>query len=444
MTRSVPQNIMAEEALIGALLIKEECVAVAVESVSAEDFYSAKCATVFTAVVECFRAGTKVDAVSVADVLKRNGTLDKVGGSASLIEMISGSPSHSESAAHAYCKIIKDYSLLRATIGAADRIVEEAYGRPQDVGAFLVEAENSICRLSDGETDDSAAPVSDILIGGLQRLDRMFQFGDEITGLPTGLFGLDDILSGLQPGAMYVLGARPSMGKSAVAACIASHVALRVNRPVVMFSLEMSQQEILQRLMSIESRVGAKRIKTGNMYEDDWDRLLPVLPQLQAAPLVIDDSSMTTLNTIRSKARRVKQQYGDLGLVIVDYLQLMSGPAKAGNREQEVSMISRGMKMLARELDCAVLVLSQLNRGLELRADKRPVLSDLRESGSQEQDADVVMFLYRDEMYNRESDFRGITELIVAKHRAGSTGTVYLGFMDYCTKFLNMANAGDE
>jgi replicative DNA helicase len=286
---------------------------------------------------------------------------------------------------------------------------------------------------------DTMAPLRDLLSANLDRLEALYERGESITGVPSGYLDLDEQLSGLQPSSLVVVGARPAMGKTSFALGIAANAALEAQRPVLLFSLEMGHLEITQRLLCSEARVDATRMRNGRLQDSDWAKINNAIGKLADAPIYIDDNPNITVMEIRAKARRLKSRVGDLGLIVVDYLQLMTGRNSAENRQVEVAEISRGLKILARELEVPVIALSQLSRNLEARADKRPMLADLRESGSIEQDADVVMFIYRDEIYNQESADRGVAEIIVAKHRNGPTGTCRLAFLPNYTKFANMA-----
>jgi replicative DNA helicase len=321
----------------------------------------------------------------------------------------------------------------------AGEIAEMSYDLPDDVTKTVDQAESLVFEVAQRRVTDTMAPIHDLLNDNLDRLESLYDKGDAITGTPTGFADLDELLSGLQPNALYVIGARPSMGKTALALGVASHAAIDAQRPVLVFSLEMGQLELTQRMLCSEARVDSKRVRNGNLSEADWQKIAHATGRLAEAPVWIDDNPNLTIMEIRSKARRLKSRLGDLGLVVVDYLQLMTGRSSAENRQVEVSEISRGLKILARELGCPVLALSQLSRQLEMRADKRPMLADLRESGSIEQDADVVMFIYRDDVYNPDSPDRGTAEILVSKHRNGPTGMVRLAFLDHYTKFANMA-----
>jgi replicative DNA helicase len=312
------------------------------------------------------------------------------------------------------------------------------YSLPEDVVATMDRAEAMVFEVVERRVTDSLKPLRELLAASLDHLEALYNRGDTITGVPTGYADLDERLSGLQPSALVIVGARPSMGKTSFALGIAAHAAIEKNLPVLFFSLEMSHLELTQRLLCSEARVDSSRMRNGKLHESDWPKVVHAIGKLGEAPLFIDDNPNLTVMEIRAKARRLKSREG-LGLIVVDYLQLMSGHGPAENRQVEVSEISRGLKILARELSVPVVALSQLSRSLEARADKRPVLADLRESGSLEQDADVVLFIYRDEVYNKDSADKGTAEVIISKHRNGPTGMTQLAFLDHFTRFANMA-----
>jgi replicative DNA helicase len=324
-------------------------------------------------------------------------------------------------------------------IWASSEIIENAYTVPDDVDQVIDDAESRIYAVAQRRLTDTTAPIGELLGLTLDRLEELYNRGESITGVPTGYVDLDKILAGMQPSALLVLGARPAMGKTSFALGIASHAGLEAQRPVLLFSLEMSQLEMSQRILCAEARVDATKVRNGTLSTAEWEKIHHAVGRLANAQIYIDDNPNVTIMDIRAKARRLKSKCGDLGCVIIDYIQLMNGRAGAESRQLEVSEISRNLKILARELDTPVLACAQLNRQLESRADKRPMLSDLRESGSLEQDADVVLFLYRDEVYNPDTPDRGTAEVIVAKHRAGPTGKVRLAWLDHYTKFANMA-----
>jgi replicative DNA helicase len=435
--RSTPNNLQAEESLLGAMLLSREAIAAGTEIVRAEHFYKPAHAHVFEAIATLYSAGEPADPITVADELNRAGLLDAVGGPAALVALQASAPAISN--ARRYAEIIEELALLRSMIATAGEIAELGYSLPDDVAKAVDQAESMIFNLAQHRVASSTASVHELLGETLDRLEQLYERGEAITGTPTGYVDLDEILAGLQPNALVVIGARPAMGKTSFALGMAAHAALAAHKPALVFSLEMSRLEITQRLLSSEARVDAGRMRTGKLSEADWEKLGRAVGPLAEAPIWIDDNPNVTVMEIRSKARKLKSQVGDLGIVIVDYVQLMTGRSGAESRQVEVAEISRGLKILAREIEAPVVALAQLNRGLEQRADKRPMLSDLRESGSLEQDADVVLFLYRDEVYHHDTQDQGVAEVIVAKHRSGPTGTVRLAFLGQYTKFANMA-----
>lgn len=436
-TRVPPHDLQAEESLLGAMLLSKDAIAVAAEVLEPENFYKPAHGHIYAAITSLSAAGEPADPVTVADELRRAGLIDAVGGPATLVTLQAATPAISNAAR--YATIIEEHALLRRLIGVAGEIAEMGYDLPDDVTKTIDTAESLVFEVAQRRVTDSMASIHDLLDDNLDRLESLYEKGDALTGLPTGFLDLDELLSGLQPSALLVLGARPSMGKTALALGLATHAAIEARRPVLVFSLEMGHAELTQRMLCSEARVDSKRVRNGSLTDADWGKIAHATGRLGEAPIWIDDNPNLTIMEIRSKARRLRSRLGDLGLVVVDYLQLMTGRSSAENRQVEVSEISRGLKILARELECPVLALSQLSRGLEMRADKRPMLADLRESGSIEQDADVVMFIYRDDVYNPDSPDRGTAEILVSKHRNGPTGMVRLAFLDHYTKFANMA-----
>jgi replicative DNA helicase len=436
-SRVPPHNLDAEESLLGAMLLRSQAIADAIQLVSASDFYKPAHAHIFEAISTLYSAGEPVDPVTVAEELKRAELLDAIGGPSVLLSIQARTPAVSN-AAH-YAKIVEENSLLRRLISTAGEIAEMGYHPPDEVSTTVDRAEAMIFEIGQHRFTDSLVQVNDLLDDSLSRLEALYDRKEAITGTPSGYHDLDKLTSGLQPNALIVVGARPAMGKTAFALGAATNAAIRSRRPVMYFSLEMAHLELTQRLLAAEGRIDATHLRNGQLTETDWDKVTTAINKLVDAPLWIDDNPNTTVMEIRAKARRLKSKVGDLGLIVVDYLQLMTGRANAENRQVEISEMSRGLKILARELECPVVALSQLSRGLEMRADKRPMLADLRESGAIEQDADIVMFLYRDEVYNPDSPDKGTAEVIVAKHRNGPTGVCRLAFLDYCTLFANMA-----
>ena len=435
--RVPPHNLAAEESLLGAMLLSKDAIADAIEVVTADDFYKPGHQHTFDAITSLYSAGEPADTVTVAEELSRAGLLDSMGGGGALVALQTGTPAATN--ATKYASIVHEHAQLRRLIRAGGEIAEIGYSGPDDVIKAVDQAETLVFNLAQGRSTDSLAEIRELLDANLDRLEQLYEQGDSITGTPTGFVDLDELLSGLQPSALVVMGARPAMGKTSFALNAIAHAAMHANRPALLFSLEMSRLEISQRLLCSEARVDASRVRNGKLNEEDWSRISHGVGRLAEAPIWIDDNPQTTVMEIRAKARRLKSRVGDLGMVVVDYLQLMTGRSGAESRQVEVSEISRGLKILARELECPVVALSQLSRGLESRQDKRPMLADLRESGSIEQDADVVMFLYRDEVYNADSADIGTAEILVSKHRSGPTGMVRLAFLPHFTRFANMA-----
>lgn len=377
--RVPPHDLQAEASLLGAMLLSREAISVASEMLSGDDFYKPAHAHVFEAICSLTASGEPADPVTVADELRRAGVLEAIGGAATLVGLQANTPATSN-ALH-YARIVEEHALLRRLIGVSSEIAEAAYELPEDVTKTVDWAETKVFEVAQRRVTDTLAPIHDLLDANLDHLEQLYSRGDAITGVPTGFTDLDELTSGLQRSALIVLGARPSAGKTALALSIAANAAIEAQRPVLVFSLEMSHLELTQRLLCAEARVDSKRVRNGGLTATDWERIAHATGRLADAPLWIDDNPNLTIMEIRSKARRLRSRVGDLGLVVVDYLQLMTGRNRAENRQVEVAEISRGLKILARELECPVLALSQLSRQLELRADKRPILADLRESG---------------------------------------------------------------
>jgi replicative DNA helicase len=434
--RVPPHNLQAEESLLGAMLLSRDAIVDAVEICATDDFYKPAYGHVFDAITSLYGQGEPVDPVTVADELRRADLLDAIGGPAALLSLQANTPATSNAAR--YARIVEEHSLLRRLIGVAGEIAELGYEVPDDVESAVDRAESMVFEVAQRRVTDTTRPLRDLLSAQLDRLESLYERGEAITGVPTGFIDLDEQLAGLQPSNLVILGARPAAGKTSFALNIVSHAAMDANIPVLFFSLEMSHLEITQRLLCAEARVDATRMRNGKLLEADWPKISHAIGRLGEAPIYIDDNPAVTVMDIRAKCRRLKSREG-LGMVVIDYLQLMSGRSSAENRQVEISEISRGLKILARELQVPVVALSQLSRNLEMRADKRPMLADLRESGALEQDADVVMFLYRDEVYNADTSDKGVAEVIVSKHRNGPTGYVRLAFLDHYTRFANLA-----
>ena len=434
--RVPPQNVEAEESLLGAMLLSKDAIATAVETVAVGDFYKPAHAHLFEAIVTLYGAGEPVDPTTVAEALRRTGVLDALGGRNAILRIQVATPAASNAAF--YARIVADHALLRRLIAVGSEIAELGYQLPEDVTEVLDRAESLVFDVANRRQTTSLRGLHSTLEDSLAHLEALFERDGRTTGVPTGFRDLDEVLLGWQPSNLIVLAARPGQGKTAFALGSAVHAAVHEHRPVVFFSMEMGYLELTQRILAAEAGVDSRLLRTGRIPETDWTKISRAVGRLAEAPLFIDDNPHLTVMDMRAKCRRLKAAHGDLALVVVDYLQLMSTPRKAENRQVEVSELSRGLKVLARDLDVPVLALSQLNRSLEYRADKRPMLADLRESGALEQDADVVAFIYRDDTYHADSDEKGVAEVIVAKHRNGPTAKIRLAFLEHLTRFADL------
>lgn len=430
--RMPPHSPDAEMSVVGAMLIEPEAVALAVETVTAEDFYQENHRLVFDAMVSLFNQGKAVDVVMTSEELRSRSQLEVVGGIPYLMELASLVPT----AAHVehYARMVKESSLLRQIISVSTRLVTEAYHGESTPRDLLDKAQKDLFSLAQGGKRDFVR-LHQVLLDTFNRLEQLYANKGKLVGLPTGFPDLDRMTAGLQNSDLIIVAARPSMGKTMLCLNLARHVALYDQVPVAIFSLEMSREQLALRLLSAEAELSGQRLRTGELDDDMWATLSNALGRLGEAPIFIDDTPGVSALEVRAKARQLKAQF-DIGLVIIDYMQLMAG-RRAENRQQEISDISRSLKALARELDVPVVALSQLSRAVESRTDKRPMLSDLRESGAIEQDADIVAFLYREDYYTKESQNPDVTELIVAKQRNGPTGTVNLLFKKDIGKFLS-------
>jgi replicative DNA helicase len=435
--RIPPHNLEAEESLLGAMLLSRDAISSAMEFCNPEDFYKQSHGHIFTAITSLYSQGEPADWVTVTEELRRRGLLESIGDPSVFVSLQANTPSIGN--AEHYAKIIEEHALLRRLVSVAGEITELGYSLPEDVSEVLDKAESLVFDVAQRRVVDSMTPLRDLLGQSLDHLEVLFSRGEAITGLATGYTDLDEQLAGLQPSNLIVVGARPAMGKTSFALGMVANAGIKLNKPVLLFSLEMSHMELTQRLLCSEAKVDASRMRTGKLHDADWTKIGNAISRMSEAPIFIDDNPNLTVMDIRARARRLKSREG-LGLVVVDYLQLMTGRHGAENRQVEVSEISRGLKILARELEVPVVALSQLSRNLEARQDKRPMLADLRESGSIEQDSDVVLFLYRDEIYNPDSnENQGMAEIIVAKHRNGPTGMTRLAFIGQYARFDNMA-----
>lgn len=433
-----PHNLQAEESLLGAMLLTSTAIADSSEICQPADFYKPAHRLIFEAILQLYRNNEPVDPVTVADELSRQGQIDAIGGPATLLSLQANTPATSN--APRYARIVEEHALLRRVIEKCHDIAGKASDRPEDVDDFLEIAEQAVYELRDRRLPDSLRSVDAIVGDYLAKLSEPLADDNPITGTPTGYADYDELVLGWQPGTLNTIGARPAMGKTGYLLGAAVHAATHTRRPVVFFSLEMSEKEITQRMLSMLSGVSSERLRRpSQLTDEDWRRLAQAEGQLKGLPFIVDENPEPSAMEIRAKCRRIKAQHGDLALVAVDYLQLMKSPPGAERRDLEVGENSRGLKILARELEVPVVAACQVNRGCELRVNKRPILADLRESGSIESDSDTVTFLYRDEVYDPQSEDRGVAEVILAKHRNGPIGTVKMAFIGNRTQFANMA-----
>jgi replicative DNA helicase len=434
--RVPPHNIEAEESVLGSMLLSRDAIAEVLELLHEDDFYRPAHRTVFRSVLELYAHGQAVDPVTTAEDLRRSGELPDIGGAPFLHTLVSSVPTAAN--AGYYARIIKEAGILRRLIDTGTRIVQLGYETPQDTERAVDLAETWIYQVAQGRVTEDYQSLREVLTSTLEAIEQLHNDSREITGVSTGFPDLDRLTSGLQPSNLIIVAARPAVGKSTLGLDVARHASVRSSVPTVVFSLEMSKTELVQRLMCAECSVDMQRLRTGRMEDTDWTRLTRSLGKLADAPLFIDDSAALTMMELRAKCRRLKQRHG-LGLVVVDYLQLMQPSKRVESRQQEVSEISRALKLLAKELAVPVIAISQLSRQTEARSDKKPMLSDLRESGALEQDADMVMFIYREDLYDPESPRKGEADLIVAKHRNGPTDTVTVTFQGQYSRFAPMA-----
>lgn len=438
-----PHDIEAEQAVLGSMLTDDEAVMAAVERLKADCFYREDNRLIFDAIVNLYNRSEPVDLVTVNDELSSMGNFEKVGG----FEYIATLPDKVPTTANVqkYIDIVEEKSTLRKLIKTANEIIELGYNPTEDVEDIMAGAEKKIFDLIQNKNQKSYTPIKDVLIESFTKLEELYNQKSKITGIPTGFYDLDDKTAGLHGSDLILVAARPAMGKTAFALNIAANAAIKANTPVAVFSLEMSKDQLVNRILCIEAMVDSNKIMTGKLEEDDWSKLASVVGPISDSGIFIDDTPGISIMEIRTKCRKLKNEQ-HIGLIVIDYIQLVQGSnnRKNGSREQEIAEISRSLKILAKELDVPVIALSQLSRAVEQRPDHRPMLSDLRESGSIEQDADIVMFLYRDDYYNPDTEDKNISEVIIAKHRAGSTGTVKLLWMGNYTKFVNLARGYDD
>ncbi len=430
-----PQNIEAEEAILGAVLANPVCFNKVADMLTPASFYKPANKVIYDAIVELFNKNQAIDIVTVSERLNENDKLELVGGRAYINDLALNVTTTAN--IEYYAKIVQEKAIKRELINAGAEIVEMAYDNlPTE--ATLDNAEKLIFNIAQQKTTSDLVSVKDLVLTSYEQISYRYEHRDELTGVPTGFYDLDNMTSGLQKSDLIILAARPSMGKTALALNIAQNVALKAQKTVAIFSLEMSKEQLVQRMLCSEAEVDTHKLKTGNMHASDWEKLTIAMNHFADAPLYIDDKPGATVMEVRAKCRRLAMERKEIGLVVIDYLQLMEGGNKE-DRNQQISGISRGLKSLARELNVPVIALSQLSRAVESRPDKHPMMSDLRESGAIEQDADIIMFIYRDEYYNKENtENRGKAEVIIAKHRNGAVGSIDLLFQGSITKFKNI------
>jgi len=435
-----PQNLEAEESVLGAMLLSPVAVGTVSEILDASDFYRESHAKMYRAALSLWSKGEPVDAITLVNELDERAELDAAGGQARVAELAALVPAASN--VEHYARIVKEMATLRGLIRAGQEIVRLGQEREGEVSDLVDRAEQIVFELGQKRATSDFSHIETLLKESFERITHLYEAGAEITGVPSGYRELDLMTSGFQPGNLIILAARPSMGKSGLGLCMAANLGVRHQTPVALFTLEMSKSEVTQRMMCSEAKVESQRLRTGRLAPDDWPRLTAACDRLMKAPIYVDDAGSISIMELRSKARRLKSREPALGLIVVDYLQLMASDRNVESRVQEVSQISRALKVLARELEVPILAMSQLSRAVEQRHDKRPILSDLRDSGSIEQDADLVFFIYRDEYYlGEESDQQGIAEVILAKHRNGPTGMVKLSWLRRYAKFADLAAA---
>ncbi len=433
--RLPPQNLEAEQSVLGAVLLDNQALLKCLDIISENDFYRESHRKIFRVILDLFDRNEAIDLITVSEALTKKDELEAAGGAAYLAELAGTVPTAANVAYHS--RILKEKSLLRALLRSSTDIASKVYEDSSEAEELLDFAERTVFEISDRRVRASFSNMREVVKDSFTMIEQLYDKKEAITGVPSGFNDLDEMTTGFQAGDIIIVGGRPSMGKTAFSLNIAQHVGVELKEPVAIFSLEMSTRQLVMRMLCSEGMVDSNKVRKGFVAKEDWHKLTSAAGRLTEAPIYIDDSTNIGVLEMRAKARRLKMEHG-LSLIVVDYLQLMRGRSSAERREQEISEISRSLKALAKELDVPVIALSQLNRGVELRTDKRPTLADLRESGAIEQDADVIIFLYRDEVYDKDNpDKRGRAEAIVAKQRNGPTGTVKLSYLGYCTRFRN-------
>ncbi|MEE0207365.1 MAG: replicative DNA helicase [Peptococcaceae bacterium] len=441
MEQSVPFAEEAEAGIISAMFKDREVIQDIVQLVRDTDFYKPENAILFKAILEIDESGQSVDLVTMTNKLRKENLLEKAGG-VFYLGQIAAAPSTVYNVKQ-YAKIVQEKSTMRQLIRISDGIRNRCFDDAEPVESILDDAERLVLDISKQRQRNDVTRVDEIVPTNLEKIEEAAKQEDEITGIPSGFIDLDHMTNGWQRSDLIILAARPAMGKTALCLNMAANAAIDYHYPVAIFSLEMSKEQLVMRMLAAAARIDQKRLRTGQLNPDEWGAFLQKIGPLTSAPIYIDDTPAITIRELRAKARRLQSREGDLGLILVDYLQLMGGSGNSENRQQEVSEISRSLKALARELNVPIIALSQLSRTVEQTKDKRPQLSHLRESGSLEQDADIVLFIHREEYYNEDTDRRGIADVIIAKHRNGPTGTVELAFQNELTRFDNLIHEGE-
>lgn len=433
--RILPHSVEAEQSVIGSMLMGREAISVASEMLSSEDFYQHQYGVIFDAMVELFNEGKPVDLVTLQNRLKEKDVPPEISSMEFVRDLLNAVPTSAN--IKYYATIVSEKAVLRRLIKLTEEISNDCYLNKEPVETILEDTEKRMFQLLQQRNSGDFVPIRQVVMNSLENIEKASRTKGSVTGLATGFTDLDYKTSGFQPSDLILVAARPSMGKTALVLNIAQHMAFKQNRHVAIFSLEMSKEQLMNRLLSMESKVDSQNMRTGNLKDEDWAKLIESAGIIGDSNLMIDDTPGISIRELRSKCRKFKLEYG-LDIIMIDYLQLMSGSGKSDSRQQEISDISRSLKAIARELSVPVVALSQLSRAVESRTDHRPMLSDLRESGAIEQDADVVMFIYRDDYYNKDSENKGIAEVIIAKQRNGPIGTVNLVWLPDYTKFANL------
>ena len=436
--RVMPHSVEAEQSVVGAMLMDKDAILAASEIICGDDFYQNAYGVIFDSMVELFNEGKPVDLITLQERLKEKEVPPEISSLEFVRDLVAAVPTSAN--VRYYAQIVSDKAVMRKLIKMNDELSNICYAGNEPLESVLEKTEKSVFQLLQNRNAGEYVPIRQVVMNALEKVEKASKSKGTVTGIPTGFIDLDYKLSGLQPSDLVLVAARPSMGKTAFVLNIAQYVAFKKDKCTAIFSLEMSKEQLVNRLFSLESQVDAQALRTGNMKESDWEKLIEAAGIIGQSNLIIDDTPSISISELRSKCRKYKMEHG-LDLIIIDYLQLMSGSVggRSESRQQEISDISRSLKALARELNVPVIALSQLSRAVEQRPDKRPMLSDLRESGAIEQDADVVMFIYRDEYYNKDSEYKKQAEIIIAKQRNGPVGTVHLAWLGEYTKFANLS-----